>query len=350
MLLAIPLALAGSGSSLGAALRCCANPNPNSGGEEIRPMSPGLARQLRHKNEARHRRLEELRRSFAAGGGGSATGGSDAGDGGSGVGKECAGLAALGDPYDAALFPEEHAAFKRAHNEALAVLARWCWRQQLLMDGDPHHHNDGDGSSDDGGGGGAAPAVFYLDGPDGGTTSHLLHHSDFAPAQLHVANEWADTVAALRSDPHRLPPANCVLGRAQDVLVQDFADVDYFAAYYLDGCGGRAEPVLEMVDSIFRRPSMPRATAMATATAKSPSRTFAIGFTLTQAEPGGRDLIDRVQDVTRGILARSRAVGYDMRHVGDEPERYCVDPGLRRKHDGTCTSWVVCSPASNSSY
>ena len=222
--------------------------------------------------------------------------------------KEYAGLIRLGDPYDPNLFTAEHAHFKTAHNEAFASLA------QNLCDDDDDNEEDGCN-------------VFYLDGPDGGTTSHLLENG-FARDNLHVANEWEESVLALQSEPFHMSAENCVLGRAQDVLRNNFDEVK-FAAYYLDGCGGQTEPIVEMIDAIFSRKNLPNQ--------------FGVGFTLTQAEPGGRELVDRVQDVTRHVFAKARSSGYDMRHVGDDPERYGMDIGLSRKHDSTCTSWVVCS-------
>ena len=260
----------------------------------------GHANQLLHKNGARHRRLEELRRTLAEP---SSSGRSqdDAVDA-TRLEKEYASLRSLGDPYDPALFTFEHAQFKTSHNEAFVSLAR-----HLCAD--------------------SACNVFCLDGPDGGTTSYLLD-AGFNHANLYVANDWKDSVSALQSEPLHLPSQNCILGTAQDVLRNDFDDVE-FTAYYLDGCGGQTEPILEMVDAIFSRKSTPS--------------TFGIGFTLTQAEPLGRELIDRVQDVTRHIMAKSKERGYDMRHVGDDPQRYGVDPNLSRKHDSTCTSWIVCS-------
>lgn len=257
--------------------------------------SGGHANQLLHKNAARHRRLEELRRTVE----------DDEVDAPR-LEKEYAGLIRLGDPYDPHLFSDEHAQFKTSHNEAFASLA------QNLCDDD-----EDDGCN-----------VFYLDGPDGGTTSHLLE-AGFHLDNLYVANEWEESVLALQSEPFHLSAENCVLGRAQDVLLGDNWNEVEFAAYYLDGCGGQTEPIIEMVDAIFCRNSLPNQ--------------FGVGFTLTQAEPGGRELLDRVQDVTRHIFAKARSSGYDMRHVGDDPERYGVDIDLSRKHDHTCTSWVVCS-------
>lgn len=56
-----------------------------------------------------------------------------------------------------------------------------------------------------------------------------------------------------------------------------------------------------------------------------------------------RELIDRVQDVTRNIMTNATSKGYDMRHVGDDPERYGVIFDLNGKRDGVCTSWVICN-------
>ena len=265
----------------------------------------GHANQLLHKNEARHRRLEELRRTLAE----PSSSGRDDDIDATRLEKEYAGLISLGDPYDPDLFTSEHARFKTSHNEAFASLAR-----NLCAD----NEEDDVGSKCN---------VFYLDGPDGGTTSHLLG-AGFNCNTLYVANEWKDSVSALQSEPFNLSTHNCILGTAQDVLRNDFDDVE-FTAYYLDGCGGQTEPITEMADAIFSRKFMPS--------------TFGIGFTLTQAEPLGRELIDRVQDVTRHIMVKSKERGYDMRHVGDDPQRYGVDPNLSRKHDNTCTNWIVCS-------
>mmetsp|Transcript_22027 Transcript_22027/g.63157 ORF Transcript_22027/g.63157 Transcript_22027/m.63157 type:complete len:298 (-) Transcript_22027:1630-2523(-) len=259
---------------------------------ETSPIAPGHANQLRQKNEARHRRLEELRRTLDS---------NEQDEMNVRIEKEYQGLVSLGDPYDPDLFTSDHAEFKMSHNEAFASLAR----------------NLGDDK---------VYPVFYLDGPDGGTTSYLLA-AGFDCTDLYMANEWKESVSTLRSDPFHMPAEHCLLGRAQDVLRDDFVDVE-FVAYYLDGCGGQTEPVMEMVSSILSR--------------KNLAKRLAIGFTLTQAEPSGRELIDRVQDVTRYIMTSTKAIGYGMRHVGDDPESYGVNPELSRKHDGTCTSWVVC--------
>ena len=117
----------------------------------------GLPRQRRHRAEARQRRLDELahvveddpREVSRA--------------------RELAGLLARGDTYAVADHSAEHAAFKRAHNRVFAALAR-------RLDG----------------------PVFYLEGPDGGST-RALRAAGVATDRLHVANPHASTCAALRA-------------------------------------------------------------------------------------------------------------------------------------------------------
>jgi hypothetical protein len=68
-----------------------------------------------------------------------------------------------------------------------------------------------------------------------------------------------------------------------------------------------------------------------------------IGFTLTNANPGGTELLDRIQMVTRETLSIAKQRGYEMCHVGDDPVRFGLSSTqfLSRKHDGTSTSWLA---------
>ena len=260
-------------------------------------LSPGASNQRRQREEARYRRLEELRSLDAT----SATSTPQ-----SPLQKELDGLESLGDPYDASLFTAEHAAFKAGHNLAFSDLARYLTAR-------PDH---------------SPCPVFYLDGSDGATSAALIAAGFDRETDLFVANEWEESVAALRSEPFLLVERNCLLGRAQDVLRTGRLQGMPFVAAYLDGCGGAPGPILEMVEALFSGIVAPA---------------MAVGFTLTAAEPGGRDLIDRVQDVTRGAMRIAGKGGFDMRHVGDDPARYAVDPGPPRKVDGTTTCWLVFS-------
>jgi hypothetical protein len=252
-------------------------------------------KQRQQRGEARHRRLEQLLEQPLLGP----------------AVKELAGLRSLGDPYDAKLFTSDHADFKSRHNDAFLCLAeRLGGRRQ--QPGEQERR---------------CP-VFYLDGPDGATTSALLAAGFDRETELYMANEWEESVKTLRSPPFLLGCQNCLLGRAQDVLgTESLRDVPFVAAY-LDMCGGSTNPIVETIALLFSGVLAP---------------SIAIGFTLTAAEPTGRELIDRVQDVTRATMALASERGYDMRHVLDDPVRFGVDPGLLRKHEGITTCWLVCS-------
>lgn len=241
--------------------------------------SPAQNKHYRLKNEGRHRRIEHLQQQNSR---------TDA------ESFELESLRNRGDPYDATLFTDEHIAFKEAHNQAFVALAS---RRQ-------------------------PGPVIYLDGADGATTRALLNSGHFHDlSQLHVANEWKENADQLKSD-FGLPHIHH--GRLQDM---DLKKIPFVAAY-LDGCGGATQPVQDMVRNILKgslaEPSM------------------AIGFTLTNAEPTGRPLVDRIQDVTRLIATLMAQTDYTrMHHVGDDPERFGVDPELQRQHEGTTTCWVL---------
>lgn len=219
--------------------------------------------------------------------------------------RELEGLQSKGDPFDANLFGDDHVAFKQAHNSILARLATIS----ASAAGTPP----------------SEASVFYLDGFDAATTQTLLT-AGFSPKNLFVANDWSATVQALS-----VFNINCHHGRAQDVLCEESTVKIPFCAAYLDGCGGAPEPVIEMVQALFG--SMIH---------HSPPPCLAIGFTLTSAEPTGRELLDRIQDVSKAIFQEAKQMGYQMKHVGDDPESYGLSPNISRKHEGTSTSWIYC--------
>ncbi|KAL1502943.1 hypothetical protein AB1Y20_011014 [Prymnesium parvum] len=207
------------------------------------------------------------------------------------------------DPYDAAAFTPEHADFKRAHNTLFATLAASC-----------------------------GGAVFYLDGPDGGTTASLLSSpSPFARSRLYTANRHAATAAALRAAPHRLAAGHVAAAAAEEALADERWRGVPFGALYLDACGGDTAPLVAMVDAVFseerRRVNPPR---------------VAIGFTLTKGEKSGRSLADREVDVLRALRLASRSQGYSMSHVADDPSAYGVDPSVPKREGSTSTTWLLC--------
>lgn len=164
--------------------------------------------------------------------------------------------------------------------------------------------------------------MFYLDGKDGASTMVLLD-AGFDRKDLYVVNEYEEVVQSLRGPPYDL--TCCTHGRAEESL-NDLQETP-FAAAYLDGCSGSPDPIINMSKGLFLGELAP---------------SIAIGFTLTLAEKSGRELIDRIQDVTRAIHYISREKDYTMYHVGDDPLRFGVDPRLPCKHDGTVTCWLVC--------
>ena len=248
---------------------------------------PGQPRQRRHRAEARQRRLDELHVVGV--------------DGAAASARELEGLLARGDTYDARDHGAAHAEFKRAHNRVFAALAR-------RLNG----------------------PVFYLDGPDGGSTA-ALRAAGVATDRLHVANPHASTCAALRAPPHAL--ARVVHARAEDALATDAAlRTAPLCAAYLDGCSGRAAPLIAMVGSLL---GAPRADALA----RTPA--LALGFTLTRADPSGASLGDRELEVTRAVAAAARRAGFGAPiHVADEPAAWGLEP-FPKEHDDTATVWLM---------
>jgi hypothetical protein len=214
--------------------------------------------------------------------------------------RELEGLVSKGDPYSAVAFSPTHVAFKAAHNEAFAALARHC--------------------------GGLDAPVFYLDGAQGGTTATLLERG-FQAEQLVVANYFATTCATLS---RAFAGVTVVEARADAALLAAPAVDIPFAAVYLDGCGGSPGPLVAAVDAFFDE----RRAALAPR--------FAIGFTLTEAEPLGRELAHREREMHRAVATGCRRRGFRLAHAGDEPERYGLDPTAPKKEGCTLTSWLVC--------
>ena len=124
-----------------------------------------------------------------------------------------------------------------------------------------------------------------------------------------------------------------------------YATVPFIAAYF-DGCGGAPRPLIQMIESLFDER---RVSALAGSVSRdgtvvdlNPPR-IAVGFTLTAAEPTGASLPDREQAVTRALVAAARRVAYSsVLRVGDEPERYGVDPETPKNKGGTLTTWLMC--------
>jgi len=250
--------------------------------------SEGERQRRRRAAEARQRRVDELEC-------GPASGLRDRRG-------ELNGLLSRGETYSVADYSAGHQAFKEAHNEVFALLA-----QRL---------------------GGPEARVFFLDGPDGGSTA-ALRARGFTTDQLYVANPHADTCAALTA----LGLTHVTQARAELALISPATASVPFCAAYLDGCGGQTAPLISMIEALFhsrRRLQLDAVCALA------------IGLTLTRAEPGGSSLGDRELQLTRALAAAARAAGFNSPvHVFDDPDAWGLPP-VGKEHDATMTMWLVC--------
>ena len=214
------------------------------------------------------------------------------------------------DTYDSALFTESHRQFKHIHNKVFVSLALIC------------------------AGGEPKSPVFYLDGAHGSTTK-ALRSVGWDEDCLFIANLFQDTAKSLK-DSHNV--TNVFVGRAEEALRSDGFDSVPFVAYYLDGCGGSSIPLLRMIDAIF---SEARMSVMARSALPS---SIAIGITLTESDSvGGRSLVDREQDVTRGLAQHALTWGLRMDYVGDDPGRYGLSQSPKRREGITQTIWLLLS-------
>lgn len=173
----------------------------------------------------------------------------------------------LKDSYNSSLFSDSHIRFKRIHNEVFALLSTYAVNST----------NDSLNEF---------VKVFYLDGKDAATTRVLVNHGFDPRNSLYVANIFNETVCTLKSE---FNISNVYHGTASDVLkVNPMCNSIPFVAYYLDGCSGSSEAMISIIQSIFCPSRLPLLPAQ-----------FFIGITLTEADPSGRSLQDREQDVTR---------------------------------------------------
>lgn len=234
--------------------------------------------------------------------------------------KELAGLMKSGLKYEEQYCPDdftaEHTAWKRDHNAVFTCLDRYCGG---------------------GGRGGDEGNLFYLDGPDAGTTSALTQAGVDA-GRCYVANRHSNTCERLRG---YLPPQSVVHASAEDALAArgdgDESDLPLgsgafatvpFRAYYFDGCGGYAPIIVAMMKAAFgeRRLVPP----------------VAVGFSLVG---GGRDVVDKEQGIVRSLVGMVKPLGMRVDHVLDDPDRYGIpkDVGrrLRKVDGGVMTTWYM---------
>jgi len=224
------------------------------------------------------------------------------------------------EQYSTTSFTPEHVEFKRLHNEAFVALARYCHKDRF----ERGYIDDATTEK---------PNVFYLDGPDCGSTNILIDSAGFDPAQCYVANRHESTCKILQEI---LPNENVICATASEALSpssQDsketsFSDVD-FAAYYFDGCGGYVPHIIQMMSSALIRLDHDN---------QQPSRTTAVGFSLLG---GNKDIVEKELEVCRALSIIASTRGMRTRHALDDPIRYGIPNEICKTEGGTFTSWIL---------
>ena len=222
------------------------------------------------------------------------------------------------EQYSTTSFTSEHVEFKRLHNEAFVALARYCHQDRYEC-----------GYKDDANT--EKPNVFYLDGPDCGSTNKLIN-SGFDPSQCYVANRHESTCNILHEI---LPENNVICATASEALSPSHNEVDKsfsnidFAAYYFDGCGGYVPHIIQMMSSALIRLDDDN---------QQPRRTTAVGFSLMG---GNKDIVEKELEICRALSVIASTRGMRTRHVLDDPTRYGILNEICKTEGGTFTSWIL---------
>ena len=222
------------------------------------------------------------------------------------------------EQYSTTSFTPEHVEFKRLHNEAFVALARYCHQ-------DRYERGFIDDASAE------QPKVFYLDGPDCGSTNILIDSASFDPSQCYVANRHESTCKILQEI---LPNENVICATASEALSpsdnevdKSFSDID-FASYYFDGCGGYVPHIIQMMSSALIRLDNDN----------QQPRTIAVGFSLMG---GNKDIVEKELAVCRALTVIANTRGMRTRHVLDDTIRYGIPNEICKTEGGTFTSWML---------
>lgn len=261
------------------------------------------------------------------------------------------------EQYDPFSFTKEHVAFKALHNDAFIALSRYCERQRICSQDD-----SGDEAKD----AKTVPEpinVFFLDGPDAGTTSALIDRGNFNANQCFVANRHKSTCDALRiSGGGKLPDKNVVHVTASEALTVKistsntttekekndngnnnnvlmihegghFSEID-FGAYYFDGCGGFVPHVINMLSAALLNVGMNYSSV--------DTHPIAIGYSLLGSY---KDIVEKELAVSRALTVIARRRGMRLTHVLDDPERFEISPSIKKTDGsaggGTFTTWLL---------
>ena len=319
----------------------------------------GQAKHRLEKNVRREERISILEMKMEKGGG------SEFGDGGncclsSAEVAELNGLLKVRDSfeeqYDPLTFTKEHVAFKSLHNDAFIALARYCEQRRSCSHANTEDEGKEKGKEVD------PINVFFLDGPDAGTTSGLIDRGNFNPSQCFVANRHKSTCDVLRiSGGGRLPDKNVVHATASEALTVgtytsntstemggietegnsdalmtheggDFSSID-FGAYYFDGCGGFVPHIINMLSAALLNIDMNNSC--------TDTRPIVIGYSILGSY---KDVVEKELTVSRAMTIIARRRGMRIIHVLDDPERFGISQNVRKTDSstggGTFTTWL----------
>jgi len=237
------------------------------------------------------------------------------------------------EQYDSQDFSEEHREFKALHNDVFARLIRWCEGNRKSLEKENS----------------VASKIFYLDGPDGGTSSFLIHRGNFAPTQCYVANRHESTCLVLRqSGGGPLPEENVIDATASEALTKIISGVNQqgsfakheFTGYYFDGCNGYAPHIINMMsaallvlesDENWRR-------------SETNDHPIVVGYSLLG---GTKNLVEKELQVSRALTLIARSRGMNVVHALDDPSTFGLPPNVPKlggKWDNTFTTWLILHP------
>ena len=230
------------------------------------------------------------------------------------------------EQYDPQDFSKEHIEFKALHNQVFCNLVRWCEQSPASSHSDTN--------------------VFFLDGPDGGTASHLIQKGDFDARQCYVANRHESTCKALvDSSGGLLPNENVVHATCSEALSKGggaFSEID-FTGYYFDGCGGYAPHIVNMMSSalLVLKGDDRKEKARTKPLRKRP---IVVGYSLLG---GTKNLVEKELEISRAMTIIARSRGMRMVHALDDPLRFGLPPNVPKlggKKGTTFTTWLVLEP------
>jgi hypothetical protein len=279
--------------------------------------------------------------------------------------KELQGLLATNfvEQYSSDNFSQDHRDFKDGHNQVFLKLCLYCQRASGGRGRGRGRRTDSDGSVTE-------PEtkinVFYLDGPCGRTTQTLLSTLD--ASQCYTANRHASTCEALMM---HTAASNTTLDKTQTMMTAHqqeqergrskihiahasaahalrtiFRDVT-FHAYYFDGCGGYTPQIMDMIQaSIFHNHHIEQDDnddqhhPSSTSSKFLLSTPIAIGFSILG---GGRDCMDKEQDIMQSLVKLVKPLGCRVHRVGDDPLFYGVEEErwLQKVESMTMTTWCM---------